>query len=86
MVSLPATPKSNMMIAVVGSMTAAQRGQRVLLGAAIRADIVKSDKQSERGCGYGLLFAASQQGNVTAILREAHVNVRRYTLDEWSIR
>jgi hypothetical protein len=74
-----------MMIAVVGSMTAAQRGQRALLGAAIRADIVKSDKQSERGCGYGLLFAASQQGNVRAILREAHVNVRRYTQDEWSM-
>lgn len=82
---MPSTNQSSMMIAVVGSMTAAQRGQRALSVAAIRADIVKSDKQSERGCGYGLLFAASQQGNVRAILREAHVNVRRYTQDEWSL-
>ena len=73
-----------MMIAVLGSMTAAQRGQRALLDAAIRADIVKSDKQSERGCGYGLVFAASQHANVRAILSSARVNVRRYTQDEWS--
>ena len=82
---MPSINRSSMMIAVVGSMTAAQRGQRALSGAAIHADIVKSDKQSERGCGYGLLFAASQQGNVRAILREAHINVRRYTEDGWSI-
>ena len=82
---MPSQNLSSMMIAVVGSMTAAQRGQRALLGAAIRADIVKSDKQSERGCGYGLLFAASQQGNVTAILSDAHINVRRFTQDAWSM-
>ena len=82
---MPSQNPSSMMIAVVGSMTAAQRGQRALLGAAIRADIVKSDKQSERGCGYGLLFAASQQGNVTAILSDAHINVRRFTQDAWSM-
>ena len=82
---MPSTNKSSMMIAVVGSMTAAQRGQRALSAAAIRADIVKSDKLSERGCGYGLLFAASQQTNVHAILSSAHVNVRRYTQDEWSM-
>ena len=82
---MPSQNPSSMMIAVVGSMTAAQRGQRALLGAALRADIVKSDKQSERGCGYGLLFAASQQGNVTAILSDAHINVRRFTQDAWSM-
>ena len=82
---MPSQNPSSMMIAVVGSMTAAQRGQRALLGAAIRADIVKSDKQSERGCGYGLLFAASQQGNVTAVLSDAHINVRRFTQDTWSM-
>lgn len=82
---MPSQNPSSMMIAVVGSMTAAQRGQRALLGAAIRADIVKSDKQSERGCGYGLLFAASQQGNVTAILSDAHINIRRFTQDAWSM-
>ena len=82
---MPSQNLSSMMIAVVGSMTAAQRGQRALLGAAIRADIVKSDKQSERGCGYGLLFAATQQGNVKPILSDAHINVRRYTQDAWSI-
>jgi hypothetical protein len=66
------------MVAVVGSMTAAQRAQRALLGAAIRADIVKSDSESGRGCGYGVAFPSVQHGNVTAILRAAHVNVRQY--------
>lgn len=71
------------MVAVVGSMTAAQRAQRALLGAAIRADIVKSDTESGRGCGYGVAFPTSQQGNVRAILSAAHVNVRRYSQDTW---
>ncbi len=73
------------MVAVVGSMTAAQRAQRALLGAAIRADIVKSDSESGRGCGYGVAFPASQQSNVRAILSASHVNVRRYSQDAWSL-
>ncbi len=73
------------MVAVVGSMTAAQRAQRALLGAAIRADIVKSDSESGRGCGHGVAFPASQQGNVRTILSASHVNVRRYSQDAWSL-
>lgn len=78
------TGTGGMLIAVVGSMSAAQRAQRALLGAAIRAEIVKSDTENGRGCGYGVLFAASQLGNVRAILSNAHVNVRRYAQDDWS--
>lgn len=72
------------MVAVTGSMTAALRAQRALAFAAIRAEIVKSDSESGRGCGYGVAFAASQQSNVRTILTNAHVNVRRYTQEPWS--
>lgn len=71
------------MIAVTGSMTAALRAQRTLASAAIRSDIVKSDNENGRGCGFGVVFPATQQKNVQAILMEAHINVRRYTQEEW---
>ena len=71
------------MVAVTGSMTAALRAQRALTSAAIRADIVKSDNDRGRGCGFGVAFAATQQSNVRAILANAHVNVRRYTQEHW---
>jgi hypothetical protein len=74
----------SILVAVVGSMTAAQRAQRALLVAAIRADIVKSDSESGRGCSYGVAFPASQQSNVRAILSTSHVNVRRYSQEAWS--
>ena len=82
---MPSNKQTNggVLVAVVGSMTTAQRAQRALLGAAIRADIVKSDSESGRGCSYGVAFPASQQGNVRAILSAARVNVRRYSQDTW---
>ncbi len=76
-------PNNGIMIAVTGSMTAALRAQRALASAAIRAEIVKSNNDSGRGCGYGVAFAATQQGNVRTILTDAHVNVRRYTQESW---
>lgn len=78
------TSTKGILVAVVGSMTAAQRAQRALLSAAIRADIVKSDSESGRGCGYGVAFAASQESNVRTILSAAHINVRRYAKESWS--
>ncbi|MBR2621249.1 MAG: DUF3343 domain-containing protein [Clostridia bacterium] len=79
------TSNGGILVAVVGSMTAAQRAQRALLSAAIRADIVKSDSESGRGCSYGVAFPASQQNNVRTILSATHINVRRYSQDAWSI-
>ena len=54
------TQHGSRMVAVTGSMTAALRAQRALASAAIRAEIVKSDSESGRGCGYGIAFAANQ--------------------------
>lgn len=72
------------LVAVTGSMTTALRAQRALAAAAIRAEVVKSDGQHERGCGYGVAFAARQQNNVRTILTAAHINVRRYVRETWS--
>ena len=59
-------------------MTSALHAREVLSAAAVRSEIVKSDSERERGCGFGVLFAASQRANVRAILTSAHINVRRY--------
>ena len=76
-------------IAVVGSMTTALAAQRALATAAIRSEIVKEDSAKSasdgRGCSYGVAFPGSQRGNVRAILSAAHINVRRYTNEEWQI-
>lgn len=65
------------MVAVVGGMTAALSAQRALATAAIRADIINEDTGG-RGCGYGVVFPASQYANVRTILSNVHINVRRY--------
>ena len=70
--------QSGMQVAVLGSMTSALHARSVLSAAAVRSEIVKSDSEKERGCGFGILFAASQRANVRAILTAAHINVRRY--------
>ena len=69
-------------VALVGSMTQAQRAQKALWGAAIRAEIVKQDEIAHRGCGYGVSFPASHQANARAILDAAHIPVRRYVQGE----
>ena len=78
----PSSDKS--MIAVTGSMTTALRAQRTLAAAAIRSQVVKSDDQNGKGCGYGVTFDARQQNNVKTILTSAHINVRRYVKETWS--
>ena len=77
-------------VAVVGSMTTALSAQRALATAAIRSEIVKQDSTGHdtaggRGCSYGVAFSSAQRGNVRAILSAAHINVRRYTNEEWQI-
>ena len=72
-------------VAVTGSMTTALRAQRALAAAAIRSQVVKSDEQNGRGCGYGVAFDARQKNNVQTILTTAHINVRRYAQETWSV-
>ena len=71
------TNSSGMTVAVLGSMTSAMSAQHALASAAIRSEVMKQDGGG-RGCSYGVLFPSVQQGNVSAILSSAHINVRRY--------
>ena len=66
-------------LAVVGSMTQTMRAQKVLAGAAVRAEIVKADSaHTNRGCAYALSYPCSQENNVRTILSGAGIRVRDY--------
>ena len=66
-------------LAVMGSMTQAMRAQKVLAGAAVRAEIVKADSaHTRRGCAYALSYPCSQENNVRTILSGAGIRVRDY--------
>ena len=66
-------------LAVIGSMTQAMRAQKVLAGAAVRADVVKADSaHTRRGCAYALSYPCAQENNVRTILAGAGIRVRDY--------
>ena len=66
-------------LAVMGSMTQAMRAQKVLAGAAVRAEVVKADSaHTRRGCAYALSYPCSQESNVRTILSGAGIRVRDY--------
>lgn len=66
-------------LAVMGSMTQAMRAQKVLAGAAVRAEVVKADSaHTRRGCAYALSYPCSQENNVRTILSGAGIRVRDY--------
>ena len=66
-------------LAVMGSMTQAMRAQKVLAGAAVRADIVKADSaHTNRGCAYALSYPCSQENNVRTILSSYGIRVRDF--------
>ena len=65
--------------AVMGSMTQALRAQKVLAGAAIRAEVVKADSNhTRRGCAYALSYPCVQDGNVRAVLLSAGIRARDF--------
>ena len=69
----------NECLAVMGSMTQAMRAQKVLAGAAVRADVVKADSaHTRRGCAYALSYPCAQENNVRTILAGAGIRVRDY--------
>ena len=69
----------NECLAVMGSMTQAMRAQKVLSGAAVRADVVKADSaHTRRGCAYALSYPCAQENNVRTILAGAGIRVRDY--------
>ena len=63
-------------LAVMGSMTQVLRAQKVLAGAAVRAEVVKADSaHTRRGCAYALSYPCSQENNVRTILSSAGIRV-----------
>ena len=65
--------------AVFGSMTRTINAQNILADAAIRSDIIKlSQSSGVRGCVYGLSYSCAQAGNVTTVLSNAGVSVKRF--------
>lgn len=66
-------------LAVIGSVTQTLRAQKVLLGAAVRAEVVKADSaHTRRGCAYALSYPCSQENNVRTILSGAGIRVRDF--------
>ena len=64
---------------VMGSMTQTMRAQKVLAGAAIRAEVVKADSNhTRRGCAYALSYPCVQDGNVRTILLSAGIRARDF--------
>ena len=73
--------KGGTMLAIIGGMNAALAARHALMNAAIFAEVVNADSEG-RGCGYGVVFPASQYGNVRTILSAARIGVRRYETKE----
>ena len=66
-------------LAVMGSMTQAMRAQKVLAGAAVRAEVVKADSaHTSRGCAYALSYPCPQENNVRTILSSSGIRVRDF--------
>lgn len=58
-----------MCIASMKTMTAALRGQRLLLGAGIESQIVSLDKSlTQNGCAYGLSYPCKRSREVEKVL------------------
>ncbi len=71
--------KYNVCSAAVGSLTAAQKAQKVLSSAAIPSRLVKSETaSSRRGCVWGVSFSCNQRQNVTSVFNGAGVKVRSW--------
>lgn len=64
-----------MCIISMKTMTAALRGQRVLLERGIRSEIVSLDASlTKNGCAYGLQFMCRDVSSVERILRDSRIN------------
>ena len=64
--------------AVIGSMTTAQKAQKALATAAIRANVVKLDSSvTKRGCAYGVEYDCIQEANVKAVLNAFGICISR---------
>ena len=69
--------------AVLGTLTSAQKAQKVLSSAAIPTSIGKSEASSlHRGCVWSVNFSCNQQENVRAVLAAAGIKVKAWSGDD----
>ena len=62
--------------AVMGTLTNAQKAQRVLSAAAIPTSLTKSEASSSRkGCVWSVTFSCNQLGNVKSVLSSGGIRV-----------
>ena len=65
---------------VLGTLTNAQKAQRVLSAAAIPSKIVKQTPSNiHRGCVWGVEFSYAQKQNVATVLANAGIVVRSWS-------
>ena len=68
--------------AVMGTLTNAQRAQKVLSSAAIPTSVGKLESSStHRGCVWSVNFSCNQMQNVKSVLSSAGINVRSWEDD-----
>ena len=66
--------------AVMGTLTNAQKAQKVLAAAAIPTSVSKSESSSSnRGCVWSVNFACNQADNVRAVLASAGISVKSWS-------
>ncbi len=71
--------KYNTCAAVMSSLTAAQKAQKVLGAAAIPASVGKIHSgNAHRGCAWGVSFSCNQRENVERVLSVSGISVRSW--------
>ena len=69
--------------AVLGTLTSAQKAQRVLSAAAIPTSISKSESSSlHRGCVWSISFSCNQKENVKSVLTSSGIKVKAWSDDD----
>lgn len=66
-------------LAVMGTLTAAQKAQKALSSAAIPTSVGKSESlTANRGCMWAVTFSCNQKQNVASVLANAGISVRAW--------
>ena len=65
--------------AAIGSVTGAQKAQKVLSAVAIPSRVIKIETADRRkGCVYGIGFSCAQESNVKNMLESSRIAVREW--------
>ena len=68
--------------AEIGSVTHARKALSALSAAAIPSELIKTDSRSMRGCIYSVSFSCSQANNVRAVLANAKIPVKHWSVNK----